>query len=59
MTMYIQAHDLVKAIGGQYKGRKGYVVRVKDQLACVVFENYWSFGVWVNMIDLKRFKKLF
>lgn len=42
---YIQRHDRVKAIDGPFEGKKGYVTRVDDAMACVVFKDVWSFGV--------------
>lgn len=55
--MNIQREDRVKAISGHFKGKSGWVARVDDNSACVVWKGVWEHGIWMDLTDLKRTKR--
>lgn len=55
--MNIQSKDRVKAISGHFKDKKGYVTRINESNACVVWKGVWDHGIWVDLKELKRTKR--
>lgn len=49
--------DYVKAIGGHFKDKRGWVSRVDETSACVVWRGVWDHGIWTPLVDLKRTKR--
>lgn len=56
--MTIQRGDYVKAVSGHFKGKRGWVSRVEDSTACVVWKGVWAFGIWTPLKDIKRTKRI-
>ena len=54
---YIMKNDRVKSIEGHFEGKKGFVTRVENDQACVVFSDIWDHGIWVELNTLKRTKR--
>lgn len=48
-----QRDDYVKAISGSFKGSRGWVSRVNDYAACVVWKGIWDHGIWTPLKDVK------
>jgi len=55
--MNIQRHDRVLALQGHFKGKRGYVCRVDEGMACVAWKGVWDHGIWVSLNELKRTKR--
>lgn len=55
--LYIQRHDRVVAIKGPFKGKRGYVCRVRADWACTAWKGVWDHGIWGPISDLKRTKR--
>ena len=55
--MNILKGDRVVAISGHFKNKRGYVCRIENNAACVVWKNVWDHGIWVDLKELKRTKR--
>ena len=41
------------AVSGHFKGKRGWISRVNNDMACVCYKNVWEFGIWAFITDLK------
>lgn len=53
----IQRQDRVVAIRGHFKGKRGWVARVRDGSICVVWKGVWDHGIWCFIDEVKRTKR--
>ena len=46
--------DYIKAHAGHFKGQRGQVMRVSEEMACVVWKDGWEHGIWVFLYDITK-----
>lgn len=49
--------DRVIATSGHFQGKRGQVVRLHSDQACVVWKGVWDHGIWVDQTELRKTKR--
>lgn len=57
MKQDFKESDRVIGIKGTFEGKKGEIVRINGESACVVWRDVWDFGIWVFFDEIKRTKR--